>query len=217
MTNEFSSFALARRITTAVHRWCWSLPVHKPKYQTGQFQESQAIGSGQVKHQELGRTNPCGVIRPQWVKDKKVSWLSIIFNMGIPIPGKTVFILKQGPGGQICVSVFYHQSYEYFWLSPLKQHYYSLYRILATPWVQDSPIWIQPRGVFRINPTPGSWMSKNYTIISQFVIALMAFYRSGVQKSDVNKRVVFVMSWRSHNYAWQPQRHDHLSETSGTL
>ena len=28
--------------------------------------------------------------------------------------------------------------------------------ILATPRVRDSPIWIQPRGVFRINPTPGS-------------------------------------------------------------
>ena len=28
--------------------------------------------------------------------------------------------------------------------------------ILATPWVRDSPIWIQPRGVFRFNPTPGS-------------------------------------------------------------
>ena len=25
--------------------------------------------------------------------------------------------------------------------------------ILATPRVRDSPIWIQPRGVFRINPT----------------------------------------------------------------
>ena len=28
--------------------------------------------------------------------------------------------------------------------------------ILATPRVRDSPIWIQPRGVFRINPKPGS-------------------------------------------------------------
>ena len=27
--------------------------------------------------------------------------------------------------------------------------------ILAAPWVQDSLIWIQPWGVFRINPTPG--------------------------------------------------------------
>ena len=28
--------------------------------------------------------------------------------------------------------------------------------ILATPRVRDSPIWIQPRGVFRFNPIPGS-------------------------------------------------------------
>ena len=28
--------------------------------------------------------------------------------------------------------------------------------ILATPRVRDSPIWIQSRGVFRFNPTPGS-------------------------------------------------------------
>ena len=28
--------------------------------------------------------------------------------------------------------------------------------ILATPRMRDSPIWIQPRGVFRFNPTPGS-------------------------------------------------------------
>ena len=28
--------------------------------------------------------------------------------------------------------------------------------ILATPRVRDSLIWIQPRGVFRFNPTPGS-------------------------------------------------------------
>ena len=27
---------------------------------------------------------------------------------------------------------------------------------ISTPRVRDSPIWIQPRGVFRINPTPGS-------------------------------------------------------------
>ena len=28
--------------------------------------------------------------------------------------------------------------------------------ILATPRMPDSPIWIQPRGFFRINPMPGS-------------------------------------------------------------
>ena len=28
--------------------------------------------------------------------------------------------------------------------------------IRQTPQVRDSPIWIQPRGVFRINPKPGS-------------------------------------------------------------
>ena len=49
--------------------------------------------------------------------------------------------------------------------------------ILATPRVRDSPIWIQPRGVFRINPTPGSYMSKNYAVIIQFGFPLTTFYR----------------------------------------
>ena len=89
--------------------------------------------------------------------------------------------------------------------------------ILATPRVRDSPIWIQPRGVFRFNPTPGSYMSKNYAIIIQFVLPLTTFYRSGAQKSNVYKRDAFVTSWRFHNRAWQPQRHDRLPETSGTL
>ena len=31
------------------------------------------------------------------------------------------------------------------------------------------------------------------------------------------QRDVSVMSWRFHNRAWQPWRHDRLSETSGTL
>ena len=45
----------------------------------------------------------------------------------------------------------------------------------------------------------------------------MTDWRSGAQKSNVYKRDVFVTSWRFHNRAWQPQRHDRLPETSGTL
>ena len=60
-------------------------------------------------------------------------------------------------------------------------------------------------------------MSKNYAIITQFVLPLMTFYRSGAQESNVYKRDAFVTSWRFHNRTWQPQRHDRLSETSGTL
>ena len=59
-------------------------------------------------------------------------------------------------------------------------------------------------------------MSKNYAIIIQFVLPLTTFYRSGAQKSNVYKREAFVTSWRFHNRAWQPQRHDRLPETSGT-
>ena len=69
-------------------------------------------------------------------------------------------------------------------------------RILATPRVRDSPIWIQPRGVFRINPTPGSQMSKNYAIIIHFMPPLTTFYRSGAHRSDVYKWDAFVTSWR---------------------
>ena len=60
-------------------------------------------------------------------------------------------------------------------------------------------------------------MSKNCAIIIQFVLPLATFYRSGAQRSDVYKRDVFVTSWRFHNRAWQPQRHDRLPETSRTL
>ena len=60
-------------------------------------------------------------------------------------------------------------------------------------------------------------MSKNYVIIIQFVLPLTTFYRSGAQRNNVYKRDAFVTLWRSHNRAWQPQRHDRLSETSGTL
>ena len=59
-------------------------------------------------------------------------------------------------------------------------------------------------------------MSKNYAIIIQFVLPLTTFYQSGAQRSNVYKRDAFMTSWRSHNRAWQPQRHDRLSETSGT-
>ena len=45
----------------------------------------------------------------------------------------------------------------------------------------------------------------------------MTFNRSGAQKSNVYKRNAFVISWRFHNRVWQPQRHDRLPETSGTL
>ena len=60
-------------------------------------------------------------------------------------------------------------------------------------------------------------MSKNYAILIRFVLPLTTFYLSGAQKSNVYKRDLFVTSWRFHNRAWQPQRHDHLPETSGTL
>ena len=60
-------------------------------------------------------------------------------------------------------------------------------------------------------------MSKNYAVITQFVLPLTTFYRSGAQKSNVYIRDVFVTSWRFHNRAWQPRRHDRLPETSGTL
>ena len=57
----------------------------------------------------------------------------------------------------------------------------------------------------------------NYAIIIQFVLPLTTFYRSGAQRINVYKRDAFVTSWRSHNRAWQPRRHDRLSETSRTL
>ena len=60
-------------------------------------------------------------------------------------------------------------------------------------------------------------MSKNHAIIIQFVLPLTTFYRSGAQKSNVYKREAFVTSWRFHNRAWQPQRHNRLPETYGTL
>ena len=60
-------------------------------------------------------------------------------------------------------------------------------------------------------------MSKNYAIIIHFMLPLTTFYRSGAHRSDVYKRDAFVTSWRFYNRAWQPQRHDRLPETSGTL
>ena len=60
-------------------------------------------------------------------------------------------------------------------------------------------------------------MSKNYAIIIHFMLPLTTFYRSGAQKTSVYKRDAFVTSWRFHNRAWQPQSHDRLPETSGTL
>ena len=60
-------------------------------------------------------------------------------------------------------------------------------------------------------------MSKNYAIIIHFMLPLTTFYRSGAHRSDVYKWDAFVTSWRFYNRAWQPQRHDGLPETSGTL
>ena len=93
----------------------------------------------------------------------------------------------------------------------------SPHRILAIPRVRNSPIWIQPRGVFWFNSTPGSQMSKNYAMITQCVLPLTTFYRSGAQRSNVYQRDMDEIWWRFHNRAWQPQRHDRLPETSGTL
>ena len=60
-------------------------------------------------------------------------------------------------------------------------------------------------------------MSKNYAIIIHFMLPLTTFYRSRAHRSDVYKWDAFVTSWRFYNRAWQPQRHDRLPETSGTL
>ena len=60
-------------------------------------------------------------------------------------------------------------------------------------------------------------MSKNYAIIIHFMLPLTTFYRSGAHRSNVYKWDAFVTSWRFYNRAWQPQRHDRLPETSGTL
>ena len=49
------------------------------------------------------------------------------------------------------------------------------------------------------------------------MLPLTTFYRSGAHRSDVYKWDAFVTSWRFYNRAWQPQRHDRLAETSGTL
>ena len=60
-------------------------------------------------------------------------------------------------------------------------------------------------------------MSKNYAIIIHFMLPLTTFYRSGAHRSDVYKWDAFVTSWRFYNRAWQPQRHDRLTETYWTL
>ena len=49
------------------------------------------------------------------------------------------------------------------------------------------------------------------------MLPLTTFYRSGAHRSDVYKWDAFVTSWRFYNRAWQPQHHDRLPETSGTL
>ena len=70
-----------------------------------------------------------------------------------------------------------------------------------------------PEGSFALIPHPVARWAKT----TQFVLPLTTMYRSGAQKSNIYKRDVFVTSWRFHNRAWQPQRHDRLPETSGTL
>ena len=49
------------------------------------------------------------------------------------------------------------------------------------------------------------------------MLPLTTFYRSGAHRSDVYKWDAFVTSWRFYTRAWQPQRHDRLPKTSGTL
>ena len=49
------------------------------------------------------------------------------------------------------------------------------------------------------------------------MLPLTTFYRSGAHRSDVYKWDAFVTSWRFYNRTWQPQCHNHLPETSGTL
>ena len=71
-------------------------------------------------------------------------------------------------------------------------------------------LYLYPYAIGHIN-------EKNYAIIIQFVLPLTTFYRSGAQRSDVYKCDMSVTSWRFHNRAWQPRRHDRLSDTSETL
>ena len=66
--------------------------------------------------------------------------------------------------------------------------------------MRDSQIWIQS---FALIPHPVARWAQNYTII-QVVLPLMTFYWSGMQRNDVYKWDVFVMSWRFHNHTWQP-------------
>ena len=42
------------------------------------------------------------------------------------------------------------------------------------------------------------------------------FIDQGARRKDVYKRDASLTSWRFHNRAWQPRRHDRLPETSGT-
>ena len=74
-----------------------------------------------------------------------------------------------------------------------------------------------PEGSFALIPRPVARWAKNYAIITHFMLPLTTFYWSGAHRSDVYKWDAFVTSWRFYNRAWQPQRHDRLPETSGTL
>ena len=73
-----------------------------------------------------------------------------------------------------------------------------------------------PEGSFALIPHPVARWAKirHNNRICAFTDDVLTI---GAQKSNVYKRDVFVTSWRFHNRAWQPQRHDRLSETSGTL
>ena len=73
-----------------------------------------------------------------------------------------------------------------------------------------------PEKYFALIPHPVTRCEKNYSIIIKLGLPLTRFYRSGAQRNNVYKRDVIVTSWRFHNRAWQPQRHDRLPETSGT-
>ena len=74
-----------------------------------------------------------------------------------------------------------------------------------------------PEGSFALIPRPVARWAKKYALIIHFMLPLTTFYRSGAHRSDVYKWDAFVTSWRFYNRAWQPQRHDRLPETSGTL
>ena len=85
--------------------------------------------------------------------------------------------------------------------------------ILATPRVRDSPIWIQPQGVFRFNPTPGCWISKklrhNYPICvsTDDVLSIGSAEKQCLQTGCVCD-VVEIPQWRMATATSQPPARD---------